>query len=225
MNINNYFGVSESVSTNELLRAIRAHLNSEEKIPDSILVSMLRYSNIEVENMALRYIFRNMKEDVFKGLNIPPNVNKENLIIDAVTTFWQFVRYKNRDFDTSREKAIVRFLRVVCWRMARRGGKITEELPEEYKFEEEVGGLDDILMENERRSFLLRIFDTLGKGCKEILRLFYFEQYSYKEIAEITNYEKDSAKVRRNRCIQKLKEQIVQNDTLAKFIRNLLTKY
>ena len=97
------------------------------------------------------------------------------------------------------------------------GRKFSDELPEQSE------AMNITLMSSEQRETILQMFDGLGKGCREILRLFYFERHSYKDIAEITGYGEDSAKVRRNKCIGKLKQQIAQNDNLGRFIRDLLT--
>jgi len=219
MNIYEFFGIPDSDAPNDLLKAIRAHIKADKKIPDKILVNMLQHLGTGIDGEAVRYIFIHMKDSVTSKLRIPVNVDKKNLFEEAVTTFWEYVKFKKTDFDTSRKDAIERFLYTVCKRaIIPTGPPTSDEIPEI------LAHINIDIISKERRDLLLQIFDKLGKGCKEILRLFYFDRYSYEEIAELTTYAKDSAKVRRNRCIDKLKQQIALNDNLGRFIRNLLTE-
>ena len=220
MNINEFFGLTDSDEPDDLLKATRTHIKTNKKIPDKILVNMLQHPAIEMGDEAVRYIFSHMENNVTSKLRVPANMNRKNLFEDAVTTFWEYVRIKKPDFDTSRKDAIERFLYIVCDRSIKTiqgGRKFSDELPEQSE------AMNITLMSSEQRETILQMFDGLGKGCREILRLFYFERHSYKDIAEITGYGEDSAKVRRNKCIGKLKQQIAQNDNLGRFIRDLLT--
>lgn len=63
------------------------------------------------------------------------------------------------------------------------------------------------MAENEERlSITLAAFENLGQACKELLTQFYFHKISLREIAEKLNMEEASAKNKKYRCIQKLKE-------------------
>ncbi|MCG2419936.1 sigma-70 family RNA polymerase sigma factor [Aequorivita sp. F47161] len=52
----------------------------------------------------------------------------------------------------------------------------------------------------------LAAFENLGQGCKDLLTQFYFNKMSLRTIAEKLNIEEASAKNKKYRCIQKLKE-------------------
>lgn len=52
----------------------------------------------------------------------------------------------------------------------------------------------------------LAAFESLGGACKELLTAFYFHKVSLRSIAENLNMEEASAKNKKYRCIQKLKE-------------------
>ncbi len=58
----------------------------------------------------------------------------------------------------------------------------------------------------EQLTITLGAFEKLGRACKELLTQFYFEKTSLKLIAEQLNIEEASAKNKKYRCIQKLKE-------------------
>ncbi|MGJ8591289.1 MAG: RNA polymerase sigma factor [Aquaticitalea sp.] len=65
---------------------------------------------------------------------------------------------------------------------------------------------DEKHIEEKRLTITLSAFEQLGQACKELLTLFYFEKESLKLIAEKLNIEEASAKNKKYRCIQKLKE-------------------
>jgi len=218
MSINEFFGLTDSDDPTDLLKVIRAHIKANKKIPDKILVKIFQHSTTGIANEAVKYTFIHMEGNVTSKLRIPVSVDKKNLFEDAVTTFWEYVRFKKPDFDTSRKDAIERFLYTVCKRaIIPTGPPTSDEIPELLEH------INITIISKESRGLLLQIFDRLGKGCREILRLFYFERHSFKEIAAITGYGEDSAKVRSHRCIGNLKQKIAQNDNLGRLIKDLLT--
>ena len=52
----------------------------------------------------------------------------------------------------------------------------------------------------------MEAFKKLGSSCQEILKEFYFSKTSLREIAEKLNIGEASAKNKKYRCLQKLKE-------------------
>lgn len=57
-----------------------------------------------------------------------------------------------------------------------------------------------------RLSITLTAFENLGQACKDLLTQFYFHKLSLRDIAENLHIEEASAKNKKYRCIQKLKE-------------------
>lgn len=66
----------------------------------------------------------------------------------------------------------------------------------------------------EQMSITLIAFENLGKACKDLLTQFYFNKMSMKTIAENLNIEEASAKNKKYRCIQKLKELALGDDSM-----------
>lgn len=58
----------------------------------------------------------------------------------------------------------------------------------------------------QKLSITLTAFEKLGKDCKELLTQFYFHKKSLRNISHELNIEEASAKNKKYRCIQKLKE-------------------
>ncbi len=86
-------------------------------------------------------------------------------------------------------------------------GKITSINEKLYQLEAEETTPNYENNENEQQLFItLTAFKNLGEACKDILTQFYFHKSSLREIAENLNIEEASAKNKKYRCIQKLKE-------------------
>lgn len=66
-------------------------------------------------------------------------------------------------------------------------------------------------LKEEKMAITLAAFENLGSACKELLKQFYFHKLSLRRIAEVLNIEETSAKNKKYRCIQKLKELASQN--------------
>lgn len=60
---------------------------------------------------------------------------------------------------------------------------------------------------NENQILLKKYFDQLGKKCQEILKLFYYQKYSIREIMDSGNYNSENVvKSQKSRCLKTLKE-------------------
>lgn len=71
---------------------------------------------------------------------------------------------------------------------------------------DEITPIPELEKKEEQLSITLTAFENLGDACKELLTQFYFHRISLRQIAESLNMEEASAKNKKYRCIQKLKE-------------------
>ena len=79
----------------------------------------------------------------------------------------------------------------------------------------------DNLIDNERKTALELVFQTLGEKCTEILTLFFYNKLSLKEIAEkLGDRSEDAVKVKSHRCKKLLAEKIKGNKYLLEQLRN-----
>lgn len=63
--------------------------------------------------------------------------------------------------------------------------------------------------QNEQQILLQKGFSSLGKKCKEVLKLFYYRGFTLEEIAVKLNYSsKNVVKSQKSRCIKQLKDKI-----------------
>ncbi len=90
----------------------------------------------------------------------------------------------------------------------RKNSKISyqEEIDEDELFE----ALEDDNQENEVRiNKIKKLVSELGEPCSEILRLFYFNNLSNDEIAEVMRYKNgNTVKNLKYKCIQRIKNQL-----------------
>lgn len=75
----------------------------------------------------------------------------------------------------------------------------TEDTLESDRTEEEIA-------QQERLATTMEAFKKLGTECRNLLMQFYFEKKSLREISVKANYAEASARNKKYRCIQKLKE-------------------
>ncbi len=83
----------------------------------------------------------------------------------------------------------------------RKTTSINEKL---YNLETDSSDLND--EKEEQLSITLTAFENLGQACKDLLTQFYFHKMSLSDIANGLDMEEASAKNKKYRCIQKLKE-------------------
>lgn len=77
--------------------------------------------------------------------------------------------------------------------------------------ENEGEGFEPLFNEefNVKEQLLKNAFARLGEKCKNILTLFYYQEYSIEEIVKALNYSsKDVVKSQKSRCLKSLKEKM-----------------
>ncbi len=83
----------------------------------------------------------------------------------------------------------------------------SDGLAEHYQFIAEDP--DASLFFEEAKKQTIRIFSAIGEGCKEILRLFYFEKRSMSEIAEIMGHKSEAvSRTTKKRCLEKIRSEV-----------------
>lgn len=85
--------------------------------------------------------------------------------------------------------------------------KNTTEDFSNYEFLLEEENQDDPPVQEENIKKLLTAYQKLGNKCKQVLRLFYYENQTIEEIKNQLDYtSKDVVKSQKSRCIKQLKE-------------------
>ena len=81
---------------------------------------------------------------------------------------------------------------------------------EESSFTDMIDELDEQDTEGLRQQ-LLATLDTLKEGDLQLIELRFFEQRSFREVAEITGITENNAKVRTYRILERMKKKIANS--------------
>ena len=89
-----------------------------------------------------------------------------------------------------------------------KGRKKTVSLDEKVHLlpADETTPITEVHEKEEQLTITLSAFESLGQACKDLLKQFYFHKMSLRAIADSLSIEEASAKNKKYRCIQKLKE-------------------
>jgi RNA polymerase sigma factor (sigma-70 family) len=83
--------------------------------------------------------------------------------------------------------------------------------------------VSEFIADREIRQQFRTVMDKLGKSCKEILTLFYYENMSMKDILHQTPYENEQVvRNKKYKCLQQLTGLVRQNPVIARLINNTL---
>jgi RNA polymerase sigma factor (sigma-70 family) len=108
-------------------------------------------------------------------------------------------------------------------RRQQRAGKREKVFEMDRNHEDEE--ISDIIRDRELEKQMQRLVAELGESCKKILTLFYYENFSMKEIVTQMHYENEQVvRNKKYKCLQQLTEKIKQNPESARQIKELINK-
>jgi RNA polymerase sigma factor (sigma-70 family) len=111
------------------------------------------------------------------------------------------------------------------WITELRKRKSTSARNERYEGEKDQldTNISDQISRNENLKFVLDLFEKLGEKCQQILTLFYFEEYSMKEICEKLDFSSDQVlRNKKYKCLQSLTDQVKSSPVLLKNLQKAL---
>jgi RNA polymerase sigma factor (sigma-70 family) len=73
-------------------------------------------------------------------------------------------------------------------------------------------GIDDKILKDKQLEDVMQAFKTLGDPCKTLLRKFYFEKKTMKNIADDLQLDAASTRNKKYRCMQKLRQIALNNN-------------
>jgi RNA polymerase sigma factor (sigma-70 family) len=111
------------------------------------------------------------------------------------------------------------------WITELRKRKSTSARNERYEGEKDQldTNISDQISRNENLKFVMDLFEKLGEKCQQILTLFYFEEYSMKEICEKLDFSSDQVlRNKKYKCLQSLTDQVKSSPVLLKNLQKAL---
>lgn len=172
------------------------------KSNDSVALKSLYTSNYhKIEHLVLKNSgTREHAKDVYQEafISVWNNIKNDSFVPQTETALQGYLYQiaKNKWMDVLRSKRFKQTIAV---------SKLNHFEPADTAHEKNH---DDIFKEN-RLEGIMNVFKTMGSPCKELLTTFYFEKKSLREIAEELQIEENTARNKKYRCMEKLRELVI----------------
>ncbi len=188
---------------------------SNEKIKDlpfKETVALIKKNDAATLKQLYKTNFAKVKRYVYK--NSGDEQQAKDVYQEAFVAMWRNI--KDDKFSAESETAINGYLFQIAkykWldhvRSARY--KNTTFINRELEYDEPE--IEENEMQNRKIKIIMKSISNLGERCQLLMKLFYFEQKSFKEIAEIMAMDEASARNAKYRCQEQLKKmtQIIPN--------------
>lgn len=193
------------------------------KIQDQEIVDQLKKSNI---NAPVHYLYQEYFSEITKLISFNGGTEDDGADIfqETVLTFIDLVKTDRYRGDSS----IKTFLYAIAknlWRQELRSRGRRNNRETLYSSGEEKISYDseDFFVDKDMRHTMDAIYKEIGDTCRNILKGFYYEDLSMKELLTRFNYENEQ--VLRNKksiCMKKIKDVLHQNKNLLSTFKNLL---
>jgi RNA polymerase sigma factor (sigma-70 family) len=177
---------------------------------DKELIADLRSRNMDLNNKAFRYlyehyypmaekitreIFKNTTEaaDIFQEsiIAIYENIRNESFKGESSIKTYLYSIIRNKVHIRKLKNRIIQKTEKKYWRLSADNFDITKEI--------------DVNHIEIKEYVAHTLLDQLNERCKELLRLYYFEKMTMKNISIALNYSnEESAKAQKYKCMQKL---------------------
>ena len=192
--------------------------------PDSELVANLRAGKRMDET--IKTIYRNYFDSLswYVMNNSGSRQDAEDVFQEVVVAFIDLVQ-KDKFRGESTVKTFLYSLNRHTWlnELKRRGRALARE--EKYENEQDRTAPDTghLIADREGKEEVIKLVGELGETCRKILLLFYYEDFSMKEILEATEYENEQVvRNKKYKCLKQLEQMINENPALMQTLKNLL---
>jgi len=194
-------------------------MNNRTTYSDQELVDLLKSQESQKQDLAFKYLYQNSYKMV-RAL-VTRNSGNENETVDvfqdAMIALYTNVRKQNFELKGKLDSYLYGVARNV-WLKKLRGKHSNYEISDVKSefIESDPDGLE-ILEKEEKYKYLETLISQLSGDCIKVLKYFYYEKRSMKEISEKMNYANDKvAKNKKLSCLKKLRESALSNPELLK---------
>jgi RNA polymerase sigma factor (sigma-70 family) len=191
-------------------------------ITDTAIIDHLRSGDSRLYQRALHFLYKEhypVVEDLILS-NQGDEDDAADIFQDAMVSFYQQVRTGQLELSASIRVYLVSISRNLWLRRLRARGR-TVTLAEEH---EDIPSGEDLAEEmavDERREILAGLVDRLGERCRNLLKLYYYDRLRFRDIASLIGVgSEQTAKNRKARCMQQLKELALEDRSLREFFHN-----
>lgn len=143
---------------------------------------------------------------------------------EVIVSFINLVKHQKFRGDSSIKTFLFSMNRNIWFNELKKRERTTiREKKYEHLSASEESSMIGSLEHREASDQLMAIMDTLGENCKKILVLFYYENYSMKDLLKELDYENEQVvRNKKYKCLKKLEELIYSKEGLSEQLKNLL---
>jgi RNA polymerase sigma factor (sigma-70 family) len=149
--------------------------------------------------------------------NSGTNDDAEDILQDATIVVWEKV--KNSEFVL--QSKLTTYVFAICKNLwLKRLNKNSRMSVLDDSFSENLTEDSQPFM-NQNHQIVMKMMDTLGEKCRDILHLFYFESLDMASIAKQLNYNNaDTVKAKKHQCFKQLQAEFLMQYKKSDFLGN-----
>ncbi len=193
-------------------------------IPEMEIIEKIR-KNSDI-NACIRHLYKEYYA-MLQNMVLTNNGDKEDsedVIQETMITFVQIIQ-NNKFRDESNIKTFIYSVAKNIWlvQLKKRKANLQRQniwLEGKSDFEADIS---EQMKKNEALGLVSGVIDSLGNVCSNILKRFYYEDLSLKEILPFTNFENEQVlRNKKSKCMKSLLEQLDQNPNLKDALNQAL---
>lgn len=200
------------------------HINIHNNYSDDELINAIK--NNDKLDRALDFIYRThygLLENLIVSKKGSTDDAKD-IVQEVMIAFVDIVQNGKFRGESSVKSFLYALTRNMWYSELRRSTKANER---EFQYENQKAPFEqditDHLGYQESLKFVLDVFESLGQGCKQILKLFYFDGLSMKEILKYVNYENEQVlRNKKHKCQKELIRRIEKTPSLYDKLKSAL---
>ncbi len=186
--------------------------DSDAKVLEALL-------STENSNNAISFLYKNsyyMLENLVMK-NGGNKMDAEDVIQETMVTFIELVR-AGKFRGESAIKSILYSISKNIWitkfrKNTQESIRIDKYMAENEDFERDI---TDQIQKNDANKIVAKVFDKIGDSCKKILTFYYYEDLSFKEILDKTDYENEQViRNKKYKCMKTLMDLLENSPNLA----------
>jgi RNA polymerase sigma factor (sigma-70 family) len=192
--------------------------------PDQELVMYLKSG--ERMDEVIRSMYRNYFDSLswYVMNNNGSRQDAEDIFQEVIVTFISLVQ-KDKFRGESSVKTFLFSLNRHAWlnELKRRGRALAREEKYEKGQERVEADTSQYMADRENKNAVISLVSKLGDACRQILLLFYYENWPMKKILETMHYENEQVlRNKKYKCLKQLEQMLEANPTLKNTLKNLL---
>jgi len=184
-------------------------MSKKNKYTDSDLLAMLRSKDPAKESVAYKQIYLSNSAMVksYVGKNSGTADDAVDLFQDVMIVLYNNLKKEDFELQSQLNTYIFSIARNLWYKKLRKLDKTLSIEDASYKIgDKDLNGLE-VIEKLEKFEYLNSSISKLGDGCKKVLKSFYYDKRSMKQISEEMNYANEQvARNKKMSCLKKLRE-------------------